>query len=168
MIVVFGSINIDLITRVRRLPAPGETALGPRLKIAPGGKGANQALAVAEGIGLPAAAPSAAEHALAKDARAGRPVVASDTNSVLALLKDDFHPQSFAVLRGGEAGAVIGIPLAGSLLSSAKSAAQLLITPCSQAAPRSNNPGGPYRHWYELEFFATIPDTGMMLGHKPA
>lgn len=45
MIVVFGSINIDLITRVERLPAPGETALGPRLKIAPGGKGANQALA---------------------------------------------------------------------------------------------------------------------------
>ena len=45
MIVVFGSINIDLITRVERLPAPGETALGPRLRIAPGGKGANQALA---------------------------------------------------------------------------------------------------------------------------
>ncbi len=41
MIVVFGSINIDLITRVERLPVPGETALGPRLKIAPGGKGAN-------------------------------------------------------------------------------------------------------------------------------
>ena len=45
MIVVFGSINIDLITRVERLPAPGETALGRRLEIAPGGKGANQALA---------------------------------------------------------------------------------------------------------------------------
>ncbi len=45
MIVVFGSINIDLFTRVERLPAPGETALGRRLKIAPGGKGANQALA---------------------------------------------------------------------------------------------------------------------------
>ncbi len=45
MIVVFGSINLDLTTRVERLPAPGETALGPRLETAPGGKGANQALA---------------------------------------------------------------------------------------------------------------------------
>ncbi len=174
MIVVFGSINIDLFTRVERLPAPGETALGPRLKIAPGGKGANQALAVAEGIGLPAAAPSAAGRALAEDARAGRPVVASDTNSDLALLKDDFHPQSLAVLRGGETVAVIGFPLAGSLSSSAKNAAQLLITRCSQAAaktqaaPRSNSPGGPHRRWYKMEYSATIPDTGMMLGHKPA
>lgn len=45
MIVVFGSINLDLFTRVERLPGPGETVLGPRLDTAPGGKGANQALA---------------------------------------------------------------------------------------------------------------------------
>jgi ribokinase len=45
MIVVFGSINLDLFVRVERLPAPGETVLGPRLETAPGGKGANQALA---------------------------------------------------------------------------------------------------------------------------
>jgi ribokinase len=45
MIVVFGSINLDLFVRVERLPAPGETVLGPRLEMAPGGKGANQALA---------------------------------------------------------------------------------------------------------------------------
>ncbi len=45
MIVVFGSINLDLFARVERLPAPGETVLAPRLETAPGGKGANQALA---------------------------------------------------------------------------------------------------------------------------
>jgi ribokinase len=45
MIVVFGSINIDLIVPVPRLPAPGETVLGGDYTIAPGGKGANQALA---------------------------------------------------------------------------------------------------------------------------
>ena len=45
MIVVFGSINIDLVTRVAALPAPGETVLGPSYDTIPGGKGANQALA---------------------------------------------------------------------------------------------------------------------------
>lgn len=45
MIVVPGSINLDLIARVDRLPAPGETVQGPSFVTAPGGKGANQALA---------------------------------------------------------------------------------------------------------------------------
>ncbi len=45
MIVVFGSINVDLIFPVTHLPAPGETVLGGDYTLAPGGKGANQALA---------------------------------------------------------------------------------------------------------------------------
>ena len=45
MIVVVGSINLDLIVNVERLPAPGETVLGSTFTTAPGGKGANQALA---------------------------------------------------------------------------------------------------------------------------
>ena len=45
MITVFGSINIDLVTSVERIAAPGETVLGPSYAAIPGGKGANQALA---------------------------------------------------------------------------------------------------------------------------
>ncbi len=45
MIVVFGSINIDLVTRAERIPGPGETVLGSDYVAIPGGKGANQALA---------------------------------------------------------------------------------------------------------------------------
>ena len=45
MIVVFGSINIDLVARVTRIAAPGETVLAPCYAAIPGGKGANQALA---------------------------------------------------------------------------------------------------------------------------
>ena len=45
MIVVFGSINVDLVTRVARTPGPGETVRGSDYALIPGGKGANQALA---------------------------------------------------------------------------------------------------------------------------
>lgn len=45
MITVFGSINMDLIASVERLPEPGETVAGSAFNTAAGGKGANQALA---------------------------------------------------------------------------------------------------------------------------
>lgn len=45
MIIVIGSINLDLIATVDRLPKPGETVPGDGFSTAPGGKGANQALA---------------------------------------------------------------------------------------------------------------------------
>lgn len=44
-VVVFGSINIDLVTMVEEMPKPGETIIGRSFEILPGGKGANQALA---------------------------------------------------------------------------------------------------------------------------
>ena len=51
MITVVGSINLDLIANVERLPAPGETVPGSTFSSAPGGKGANQALAAARAGG---------------------------------------------------------------------------------------------------------------------
>jgi ribokinase len=51
LIIVIGSINLDLIATVERLPDPGETVAGDAFKTAPGGKGANQALAAARAGG---------------------------------------------------------------------------------------------------------------------
>lgn len=45
MITVFGSTNLDQVGTVTRLPKPGETVAGGTFSMAPGGKGANQALA---------------------------------------------------------------------------------------------------------------------------
>lgn len=46
-IIVFGSINLDLVTRIHRLPIKGETLRGAAFFTAAGGKGANQAVAAA-------------------------------------------------------------------------------------------------------------------------
>ena len=76
MIIVIGSINLDLIANVDRLPAPGETVHGSGFATAPGGKGANQALAAA---------------------RAGVAV-----RMVGAVGKDSFAAEALALLRDGK------------------------------------------------------------------
>ncbi|RWA99984.1 MULTISPECIES: ribokinase [unclassified Mesorhizobium] len=76
MIIVVGSINLDLIANVDRLPAPGETVRGSGFSTAPGGKGANQALAAA---------------------RAGAKV-----RMVGAVGKDNFANEALALLRDGK------------------------------------------------------------------
>ncbi len=45
MIYVIGSVNLDYVARIERLPKAGETVLGDVIEKTPGGKGANQALA---------------------------------------------------------------------------------------------------------------------------
>lgn len=47
MILVFGSINVDLVARVASIPGPGKTVLAPSYERHFGGKGANQAVAAA-------------------------------------------------------------------------------------------------------------------------
>jgi ribokinase len=46
-VIVFGSINMDLVAKTPSLPVPGETLLGYSFTTVPGGKGANQAVAIA-------------------------------------------------------------------------------------------------------------------------
>src|SRR6516225_9595016 len=53
-IVVVGSVNMDLVARTPRIPLAGETISGTGFETTPGGKGANQAVAVAR-LGYPVA-----------------------------------------------------------------------------------------------------------------
>ncbi|MER9277596.1 ribokinase [Mesorhizobium sp. M0522] len=76
MIVVIGSINLDLIASVDRLPGPGETVRGSGFATAPGGKGATPARAAA---------------------RAGAKV-----RMVGAVGKDSFASDALALLRDGK------------------------------------------------------------------
>src|SRR5215831_17865868 len=51
-ILVVGSVNLDLVASAPRIPVPGETIIGQSFQTFFGGKGANQAVAVAR-LGYP-------------------------------------------------------------------------------------------------------------------
>ena len=71
MILVFGSINLDLIFDMEALPAPGETRLARAMRTEPGGKGANQAVAAAKDGGEVALYGAVGRDAFANPAQAG-------------------------------------------------------------------------------------------------
>lgn len=70
-IVVAGSINMDLVSKVAQFPKPGETIRGSEAAFIPGGKGANQAVAAAR-----AGAPTFMAGAVGSDAF-GEPLLQS-------------------------------------------------------------------------------------------
>ena len=71
MIVVFGSVNLDLIFPLPSIPVAGETVLTRSVRIEPGGKGANQAVAAARDGARVVMASGVGRDALAGAAMAG-------------------------------------------------------------------------------------------------
>ena len=51
MIIVFGSLNVDLVLGAPEHPRPGETVICTSSKLGPGGKGTNQAVGAARACG---------------------------------------------------------------------------------------------------------------------
>lgn len=116
---VVGSLNVDVVVRVSSLPRPGETLLGTSVARLPGGKGANQAAALAA-LGVPVALVGAVgddpDAALCLDSLPGVDVsgvrrVAAPTGLAVVQV-DDTGENSIVVVPGAnalaEAPAVVG------------------------------------------------------------
>ncbi|WP_163272437.1 ribokinase [Chelativorans alearense] len=106
MITIVGSINLDLIARVERLPGPGETVPGDDFSTAPGGKGANQALAARR-----AGAPVRMVGAVGSDAFAGEAVALLKEAGVdLSAVKErDTATGTAVILVGGDGENMIAV-----------------------------------------------------------
>jgi ribokinase len=81
-VVVFGSINADLIFPVATLPKPGQTLMASGMTVEPGGKGANQAAAAALDGALVFMAGAVGQDALAASAMAGLVAAGVDLSRV--------------------------------------------------------------------------------------
>jgi ribokinase len=79
---VIGSLNMDISVAVRRLPCPGETVLGSGAGIAPGGKGANQAVAAARLGGAVRMAGCTGDDEFGRTIRAGLAAESVDVSGV--------------------------------------------------------------------------------------
>ncbi len=82
MILVFGSINLDVIYKLPALPTPGQTVIGPSSRIEPGGKGANQAVAAARDGAAVVMAGAVGCDAMAESAMAGLIAAGVDVSRV--------------------------------------------------------------------------------------
>lgn len=111
-VTVVGSINVDVVVRVRRLPDQGETVPGSSMERLPGGKGANQAAALAR-LGVQTALTSAvgddADGALSLAALAGVDVTSVRTVEAptgLALITVEESGENTIVVVSGANGSV--------------------------------------------------------------
>lgn len=126
MIVVFGSINIDLIFALPRLPTSGDTVLCPATRIEPGGKGANQAVAAARDGARVIMAGAVGRDALAKDALA----LLHDARVDLSRVVETDAPTAAASVMVDPSGHnAIAVGSGANLLAQASQIEDALLTP---------------------------------------
>ena len=117
-IAVVGSVNLDLVARVERLPQPGETVGGATFARVPGGKGANQAVACAR-LGAEVTMIAAvgrdamADEALAglRDAGVTLHLVESGEPTGVALIQVDAEGETTIAVAPGANGALAQVEL---------------------------------------------------------
>lgn len=83
-VVVVGSLNMDFVVQVAKLPAPGETVMGSSFQTVPGGKGANQACAAGKLGGRVRMVGRVGEDVFGEQLRASLGAAGVDTRHVLA------------------------------------------------------------------------------------
>jgi ribokinase len=110
-IAVIGSVNLDLVARVSRLPEPGETLAASGLQRVPGGKGANQALA-ARRLGADVTMVAAVgDDAAADEALA---LLRADGVRLERLRRDPREPTGHALITVDDAGETTIVVIAGA------------------------------------------------------
>lgn len=134
-VVVFGSLNMDLVARVPRMPAPGETLAAHGFLANPGGKGANQAVAAARQGASVAMAGRVGDDGFGAELRqalrtqgvddAGVVGTSGTSTGVAMILVDDAAQNCIAVVPG--ANGLIDARDAESLGDSLQGAAWLLL-----------------------------------------
>jgi ribokinase len=182
---VVGSINLDLVARVERLPRAGETLSGATLDRIPGGKGANQAVAAARLgaearlVGAVGRDPNAAD-ALAGLRDAGVELAVSEvkapTGVAIILVADDGENQ-IVVIPGANA-AVGGFSAAGSILCQleipdgalleARAQAEWLCVNAAPARPLPVAADLVVANRYEAEVIGEQPLLALTLGEEGA
>ncbi|UEJ83031.1 ribokinase [Brachybacterium halotolerans subsp. kimchii] len=117
-IVVVGSINADLSTRVARHPRPGETLHGTGGEVRPGGKGANQAAAAALQEGAVAMVGAVGDDAMASDALS----VLSSSGADLSAVHQVDGPTGLAVVTVSDDGenTIVVVPGANATMNAAR------------------------------------------------
>lgn len=100
-IAVVGSSNTDMIVKMPRIPAPGETILGGTFSMAAGGKGANQAVAAARAGGQVALIARVGEDLFGRKAIEG---FVRDGIDVRGVVSDPETPSGVALIFVGENG----------------------------------------------------------------
>jgi len=128
VIVVFGSINLDLIFPVPHIPAPGETVLGPSTRIEPGGKGANQAVGAARDGAAVVMAGAVGRDALADGALALLRDAGVDLSRVARM---DASTGCAAIAVDPRGNNAIAVGSGANLLASAASVEDALLTPAT-------------------------------------
>jgi ribokinase len=182
---VVGSINLDLVARVERLPRAGETLSGATLERIPGGKGANQAVAAAR-LGAEVrmvgrvGRDANAEDALAGLREAGVELAVGEvdapTGVAIILVADDGENQIVVV--PGANGEVSGFSSPGSVLcqleipdaalQEARSQAEWLCVNAAPARPLTVAADLVVANRYEAEVIGEQPLLALTLGEEGA
>lgn len=141
MILVFGSVNIDVVVPVPNLPLPGETVLGGDYALLPGGKGANQASAARR-----AGAEVVLAGAVGSDAFAEAALENLRQDGVdLALVRQVARPTGCAAIMVGEKGEnLIAVAPGANREASAAAVPDALLGPettvlCQNEAPMTES-----------------------------
>ena len=150
MVVVFGSINLDLVAQVDRIPAPGETLAGHSFNCAPGGKGANQALAALRAgaqvklfgaVGIDTFAAAALEN-LETSGVDLTGVVAVDAPTGVALIHVDARGENAITVIAGANGAARAAQVPDAVLVQATTLVLQLEVPLDEVAQLVSRAGG--------------------------